>query len=148
MNNNSITVNLLGTPQLGSPYRLINYAGAKNGNFNSSVAVANGRYTATLDQVTANQINVTLSGSGPSSLKWNSAANSTWNVGGAAAWTNLSTSVSRMFYDGDTVLFDDSASATNITLTANLAPNNMTVDNTTKLYTFAGPADWNGAMKQ
>ena len=147
LNNNSITVNLLGTPQLGSPYRLINYAGAKSGSFNSSVVVANGRYTASLDQLTANQINLTLSGSGPGSLKWNSAANGTWNVGGAANWINQSTSISPdVYYDGDTVLFDDSASVTNITLAANLAPNNMTVDNTTRLYTFAGPGGLNGTM--
>lgn len=67
-------------------------------------------------------------------LTWTGAANGNWNTSDNN-WTTTT------FVNGDNVTFDDSpaaASPITITLTANVAPNSVTVNNPTKNYTIAG----------
>jgi autotransporter-associated beta strand protein len=136
VNNNSITLNFLTPPTLGSPYRLINFGGNLNGSFNP--IVLGSHYTATLDQSTPNQINVTLSGSG-ANLTWNSTSSGVWDIGATANWLNQATASSDLFYAGDTVLFDDSVAGaqTNITLGLAVAPTSVTV-NSANNYSISG----------
>jgi autotransporter-associated beta strand protein len=143
LNNNTITLAFPGTPQTGAAYRLINFAGALNGSFNSTVIGTH--YNATLDQATPNQINVTLSGSA-ANLTWNSTASGVWDVGATANWLNQGTSANDVFYQGDTVLFDDSVGGVQraITLGVTASPGSVTV-NSANNYSISGPGKITGA---
>ena len=136
---NSIAVNFIAFPQVGVPYRLINYSGAQVGNFNP--AVTGTHFTATLDQSTPGQVNVTLSGAG-ASLKWNSTSSSAWDLGTTTNWLNLSSSMPDVFYAGDSVLFDDTVAdvVTSVNLGAgvSVAPTTITVSASANNFTFAG----------
>ncbi|HMJ91536.1 MAG TPA: hypothetical protein VK530_17060, partial [Candidatus Acidoferrum sp.] len=67
IDNTRVTVDPL-SPLLGGTYRLINYTGTKTG----TLIVSNTtRYTLALDEATANQVNLTVSGTN-GNVKWNS----------------------------------------------------------------------------
>jgi autotransporter-associated beta strand protein len=148
LNNNVLNVNFInGTVLTNAPYRLVNYTGAKSGSFNSTVTFPASRYTATLDQATANQINLSFAGTGPNVLLWNSSSSSLWDIGVSSNWNNLSTLVNPdVFYNFDNVAFDDTAAQNNVTLTQGLRPASMSVNNPTKTYVFGGPGKLTGNM--
>jgi fibronectin-binding autotransporter adhesin len=146
-NNNAITVNLLVFPQAGSPYRLINYTGSKTGNFNPTVTVAGGtHYGLSLDQATANQVNLTFTGSG-GNLLWLGQSGGTWDVGTTASWSNQVSTVSPdVFYQGDTVAFDDTPGVpTGILLDGIVAPALLTNNSSVNNFGFSGSGRISGA---
>jgi autotransporter-associated beta strand protein len=58
LNNNVVTLNLIDLPQVGVPYRLMNYTGTLTGQFNPAMVVTGGTgYTAIIDYHTSGQIN-------------------------------------------------------------------------------------------
>ena len=147
LNSNPISISLLGAPQAGVPYRLVNYTGARSGTFNPSVAIlGGGRFTAALDYSTPNQVNLIFSGS-TASLKWTSdgSFNSIWDVGVTTNWLNTGSSSPDVFFLGDSVLFDETAPQTTVSIvdTNNAAitvqPGLVTVTNETLSYTIGGP---------
>src|SRR5262249_271056 len=103
-NNNALSLNFQGVPQPGATYTLLNFSGTQNGALNPTIAQTH--FGATLSQGTS-PIMVTLNGSG-AKLKWNSITNNVWNVGANTNWLNLGSSAQDVFYQGDTILFDDS----------------------------------------
>jgi len=139
VNSNSIAVNFIGYPQLDVPYRLINFSGVQLGTFNS--VVSGTHFTATLDQVTPGQVNVTLSGTG-GALKWRSTSSSVWDLGTTPNWLNLGNSMPDVFYAGDSVLFDDTIPGvvTSVILTTGVsaAPTSVTVNSGSNNFTFSG----------
>jgi len=61
LNNNSLAINLIDPPQIGKPYRIVNYTGSLSGTFNPSFTITGGSgYAAVLDYSTAGQINITF----------------------------------------------------------------------------------------
>ncbi len=70
LNNNIITVDLGGSNLDVGTYRLINYSGTKTGSFNATPTIVNGSTTqaATIDQTTANQVNLVVGSSAPLSF--------------------------------------------------------------------------------
>ena len=103
LNNNSINVNIAGTPQT-SGYTLFTYTGTLSGSFNP--VITGTHYTATVDTSSPGSVFLNISGSGLA-LKWSSTSDSTWDTL-AANWINQANSASSTFASGDSVLFDDS----------------------------------------
>jgi autotransporter-associated beta strand protein len=74
-------------------------------------------------------------------LRWASTGSTIWEVGASANWLNLSNSSPDVFYQGDTVLFDDApggAIVTNISLSAVVTPTVVTNDSNVRPYTLSG----------
>ena len=153
LNNNAVSISLLGPPQTGVPYRLINYTGTRTGTFNASVTIlGGGRFSAALDYNTPNQVNLIFSGA-VASLKWTSdgSLSTRWDIGVTTNWLNLGSSLPDVFFLGDNVLFDDIAlqSTVSINDTNNAAlavqPGVVTVSNDIAAYAITGPGNISGA---
>src|SRR5262249_5341645 len=115
--------------------------GVKTGSFNPTVTGTH--FTVTVDESVANQVSLSVSGSG-ANLKWNSTSNTNWDTGISSNWLNGASS--DVFYGGDSVLFDDSVVGvvTNINLVGNLTPASVT-NNTSGNYFFGGSGVINGS---
>ncbi len=131
---------LVTTP--GTPYTLITYSGALSGAAaNLSVVSANPRYSfAIVDPATTPgsiQVQVTSLGSTVDVWRGLAAAGpSTWNVAGALNWLNGG--VAGVYFDGDTVVFNDAGLTNGVDLVGTLAPAAITVSNNASAYTFRG----------
>jgi fibronectin-binding autotransporter adhesin len=92
LNNNAVSINLLGAPQTGVPYRIISYTGTRSGAFNPTVSIVSGsHFTAALSYDDgAKQVNVTFSGSA-ANLIWNEFGGAEWDLGVTPNWTNPAT---------------------------------------------------------
>src|SRR5262249_40487083 len=78
------------------------------------------------DTSTAHQVNLIVTGSA-ARVKWNSTADTTWDVGTTANWLNLGNSLPDDFFQGDSVLLDDTASLQpNLIISAAVAPSVIT----------------------
>jgi len=141
-NNNSVTVNFTGNPTLGTPYTLLTYSGSASGSLNGSVKGTH--YTAALDQSTAGQVTLTLSGA-PASMKWNSTVSGTWDAT-AQNWLKVGGGIDA-FFTGDAALFDDSVAGvqTAITIPAGvvIVPGSITV-NSANNYSISGSGKISG----
>ena len=74
--------------------------------------------------------------------------NGAWAIGAPENWTYLSgtTVTPTPFVDGDAVIFDDTAAGTTaVTLAGAVSPSTMTIDNTTKNYSFTGAGGISGS---
>ncbi|HTR43966.1 MAG TPA: autotransporter-associated beta strand repeat-containing protein [Pseudomonadales bacterium] len=146
-NNNNVALNFQGVPVPGNTYTLVNFSGSKSGSLNP--VITGTHFNATLNQGSS-PITVTLNGSG-ANLKWDATiamANNQWNLGGASNWLNLGTSLQDVFYQGDTVIFDDSvAGVTNlVTIPSGVVVSPAVIsDNSSSVnYTIAGPGQISG----
>ena len=139
VNNNTISAVFQSVPQSGATYVLINFNGTQHGSFNPTVAGTH--FGASLVQGSS-PITLTLSGTG-ANLEWDSISNNVWDIGGTSNWLNAAGSVQDVFYQGDSVAFDDSvAGVTNIitipagvTVSPTVISNNSSVVN----YSINGP---------
>lgn len=124
-------------------YRLVNYTGTKTG----SLTVSNfSRYTVAIDESTAGQIDLVVSGD-PGSVKWTSTSSSAWDVT-TANWLNLDSSAADKFFQGDTVLIDDSgAYQTNITVATPVFPRSLTINSSSRSYNITGIEQIGGATE-
>lgn len=151
LNNNTITINMpLGTLAAGT-YRLVNYTGTLSGSFNPTVALSVGgvsRYTLTLDTSTTGQINLIVSGSA-AKLVWDGTGDNTWDNGTTPNWLNTGTSVLDNFYQGDSVLLDDTAGVqTTLNLANAVAPSAFTNNSTAggNNFSISGPGKITGTV--
>ena len=140
-NNNTLSVNLRGTPQAGNSYTVMTYSGALGGTFNATVGGTH--YAANVDTSTANQVNVLITGSSGANEKWASTSSSSWD-NTAQNWVNLGTSLADYFYSGDTVLLDDSVAnvVTNLVIPtgSTMYPTIISNVSSAKSYSFSGGA--------
>ena len=147
VNNNTISLNFLGVPQPGVPYTLINFSGAQNGSFNSAVA---GTHFGSILSQGVSPVQVTLTGTG-ATLKWDATTNNTWNLGSFSNWLNQGTSLQDVFYQGDTVVFDDSVAGVtnNISVATGVAvsPTVISNDSSSINYTIGGPGQLSGNVQ-
>ncbi len=142
-NNNNVTVSFVGVPLTGTPYTLINFNGSQSGSFNSTVTGTH--YAASLSQGSS-PVTVTLAGAG-ANLTWSSTASAIWDVGVTTNWLNQGSSSPDVFYAGDTVLFDDTAAITNITINNGVLVSPVAItNNSTHNYTIGGSGQLNGPI--
>ena len=145
-NDNSITVNMLNGSLAAGSYRLMNYSGALVGTLNPIVTIAGGlsRYVFTLNTNTPGQVNLVVSGS-PASLAWSGSAGTSWDINNTASWINQGTSLPDVFFQGDRVWLNDSASGFQLDIPAGVAvvPTLITNDSGNN-YNINGPGKISG----
>lgn len=118
-------------------YTLLNYTGALTGGANLSFDQANYRQTVVLDTSTSGVIKATVSGTAAPLVWAGTATPVQWDVNVTDNWLNGATPA--RFLIGDSVLFDDSATLTDLAILGNdIQPQSITFNNTTKNYTLAG----------
>ncbi len=102
----------------------------------------------------ANVLNVTITAA--DKIKWKGNVNQTWdidpngsNVTGTPNWVTLSGGGATRYIQAnngsDSVLFDDSADSGTVSLSADLSPAALSVDNSSLDYTFTGPGKLTGS---
>lgn len=149
----SNVLNISGTGLSVGNFNLISYTGSIGGAGFGGLTLGTlpARVTANLvDNAVASKVQLNISAFDVP--KWTGAINSDWDINdgpdpttgtGTVNWkeTTSGTATRYLQYVGviDSVRFDDSATgSTNVNLTAQLTPNSILVDNTTKDYTFSG----------
>jgi len=94
---------------------------------------------ASYNGTTGTAIIVDVSGSA-ASLTWTGAGDgSTWDLHNTPNWTSAAPTNPNLYFNGDSVTFDDSGIANNtVSLGVVLQPGSITVSNTSGAYTFSG----------
>jgi fibronectin-binding autotransporter adhesin len=144
VNNNAITANFLGVPQVGSSYPLINYSGVLSGSFNPTVTGSH--FTLALDTAsTPGVVSLQVTGGSGANLKWTSTGDPSWGSG-APNWTDLNTSASSQFFSGDTVTFDDTPVVTFLTIDTGVSvyPSAITNISDNNSFTISGAGKISG----
>ena len=107
----------------------------------------NTRATETLT-TTSTAVDLIVTGS-PANLFWSNAnGNGDWDVVTTSNWFNSGTSNADLFYNADSVTFDDThngGTAYTVNLTTTVAPGSITVNNSANNYTFTGGGSIAGA---
>src|SRR5207249_2983562 len=139
LNNNTVNVRPIapGGALANGTYRLVNYSGTKTGNLSISSGT---RFTLTLDESTVGQIKLNVSGL-PASLVWKGNSGTAWDVATTPNWLNGASS--DVFFDFDTVTFNDTASTFNVSINQIVQPTSVTV-NAGNNYTFIGSGGISG----
>lgn len=134
------SIGLVPTRQLtaADAFTLISYD-SLSGFGNLSVSLSNPHYAASIMDDTANQeLYVTIDAA--DSITWSGAINGAWDVNATSNWVLDSTgTTSSRFYDFDVVTFDDGGIGQPVvTLTGDIKPALLTVENSGGTYTFQG----------
>lgn len=147
----TVQINALAGSLANGTYRLINYTGT--GDFADCTLVCeNPRYGATFDTSTPGQVNMTIANGTPVNLVWQGSQGLYWDIGVTTNFLNGLTP--DVFYQGDSVRFDDSGSyLAPVTLLA-VGPNigmvqpSSVIVNTTNSFTLTsgGSARLGGSM--
>jgi autotransporter-associated beta strand protein len=130
-----------GVPVAGT-YRLFDYTGTLTGApaFDPAFVPSEQRMSFTLDTSVAQQVNLTLAGATGDIVWTGDGVNNLWDLNTTANWAGPTT-----FFQLDEVTFDESGNAAaDIALTGTLLPSTVTVDSTSKNYTFAGTGQIGG----
>jgi autotransporter-associated beta strand protein len=115
-------------------YPIITYVGTVTGSTSSlNLTTPQGHSTVAITDDTAGNINLVVTAAGDN--KWVGGASSVWDINTALNWS-LSGNV---FLNGDTAVFDDTATTFAPTLATNVTPAAVVFDNTTP-YTLTGTA--------
>jgi fibronectin-binding autotransporter adhesin len=130
-NNNPVSFTYNGPLLAGSNYTLIAFTGSRNGLLTYTNDT---RSQLGLDQTTAGQVNLVVTNWNPATIVWQgTTANSTnlWSSSTNLYWTNTAAGTDR-FYQGDAVVFDDTAINTTIYPNGQLFPASVTINCNTK----------------
>lgn len=142
--------NFLGNaPATGEVYTLLTSAGGFNVANGTNLSQAHGwnvlwagRGAAPEVVVNGNdlQFTTTALGAGGAAVIWTGATNNVWDVQGTQNWDDSVVSNPEMlFYNGDSVTFNDAGANKAITLATNVEPGDMTVNNSAgNDYSFTG----------
>jgi autotransporter-associated beta strand protein len=139
-----ITISAVGTlvTTPSTPYTLVRYSGTLSGGAaNLSIFSSNPRYTfALIDPTTTpGEIKVQVTAIGSTLDVWrglNPSKPSTWDVASTPNWLNGGGL--NAFFNGDTVVFDNTGLTNGVDLTGTLAPAAMIVSNNATPYTLRG----------
>ena len=128
---NPIKFNFLNGAPSANPYTIIQCSGTITGTAATAFtnALVPSRYTATFNQV-GNAITVTFTGMA-SNLVWTGTdplTPATWDVATSTNWSNGATA--DVYYQQDSVRFDNTSVNTNVTLAGTVNPQSVTVDST------------------
>ncbi len=116
-------------------------AGSTPGNFSAVVMPAGSGLAGNLVPSSSdpNQYNLLIITNAPKTLIWRGFVDNNWNTA-TRNWMDVNTGLQTNFNTGDVVIFDDSATLTDINLElASMIPNTINMTNATKSYTFSGP---------
>jgi autotransporter-associated beta strand protein len=141
-NANKLSINSPQVAPIVGTYPIINYTGSLIGSFNQTVG---GTHTAvTLNTNVLGVVSVTFSGGNGANLVWdNNSGNNQWDVGGSQNWLN---GVAQdYFYQNDTVLLDDTAGSSTLTLNGTVYPAAFTNKSTANNYSINGSGKISGA---
>lgn len=128
-------------PLATGTYPLISYEGTLGGLGFGGLALAplSGRISATLvNNTTDSTIDFQVTGAASGVTTWTATGGSTWDVGLSSNWKFNVGGAATQFFSGDSVTFNDSAPDTAVTLSGTITPYDVTIENPTKNYTFAG----------
>lgn len=106
----------------------------------SPATLPNPHYSASLIDDTVNS-QVILKVTGADSLIWTGSSSNAWDVNSTSNWklvSALPATTSSKFYDSDVIIFDDTSSVGNITLSGDIKPAAITVSNSVTNYAFSG----------
>jgi fibronectin-binding autotransporter adhesin len=139
----AIRVNPL-QPLVDGTYTVVTY-GSKSGSFNPAVLNPT-RKTVAVDEGTAGEVRLVVSGASGSSLRWISPSNTAWDVGLSSNWYNSGAAATDVFLQGDAVLFDDTPGvATTVAVASTVVPSSVTVNASTNSFTLGGAGKISGA---
>lgn len=134
----STAVVFAGNPVSGTQYALVDYTGTLTGAANLTSI-----YRGTVDTATPGVLKFDA---GAISLTWRGTTNANWGLLDANHnfVRTASPATADNFYQGDTVVFDDSSTVKSVTLNGSLSPAAVIV-NSTGTYTFGGSGFISGA---
>lgn len=146
--NNTHSVEIVPVPGAASgTYTLMNYTGAFGGDGFSALSVvppSNPRYSWSLVDNTINtsvDLNYTAASD---SITWtDGASNGLWNSADAN-WKTTTGNTATNFYEGDLVIFDDTAPTSAVDIPVEVKPLSVTVNNSSLPYTLTGAAGIGG----
>lgn len=127
------TVSVLNNPTPGSPATVLTYGGTFTGSIADFVLADAVNYRSVLFQDTGTAITVST-GSGTRTWVGADATNPTFWDTETTNWAEGDNS----FFNGDAVVFDDSATGTTVALQGLFVPQSIDINNTTKDYSFTG----------
>jgi autotransporter-associated beta strand protein len=142
MGTNNVLLTALNGDFGNGAYKLLSYSGTLTGDatyFQIVGPVAQSRRQFSFDTNTANQVNLDVSGTpAATGLLWVGGLNANaWDLKATSNWNNSGSS--DLFYNLDSVVFDDTGSASpSVALTGTLVPGSILVSNSANAYTFAG----------
>jgi len=129
-------------------------SGTSTLNITNSGAVLGGNYsfivTATSGNLQSSATVILQVGRSPVNLNWAGTGTTPWMIQDAAIWLNASSNVLSGFYNGDSVVFDDTAGVqTNITISVGVAvsPAIITNSSSTNNFTISGAGKITGATR-
>jgi fibronectin-binding autotransporter adhesin len=126
--NGTTTFEVSGTvPPLGSTNTLIAYAGTSIGSGELLVALSNPRSLAIVtNNAAAGRVELIVTAF--DSLRWVGSPTNGWQVGGAENWALAASGIPAAFSNGDSVIFDDSASNSLVSVNGAVFPGSVQVD--------------------
>ena len=140
---NLLNINPTTPPFALGAYTLMTYGTLSGNAANLQVtgALANSRYSFTFDTSVSPNVVLNVGGSLPASVTWSGdGVANLWDLKTSTNWN----SNTEMFYNVDTVAFDDSSTNPVVNLVGTLLPGSVTV-NTASSYTFSGSGKMSGA---
>jgi autotransporter-associated beta strand protein len=144
--NGNNVVNLAGSNFSVGTFTLIQNTGAETGTGSFTLGTLPNRILASIfDTGSKVDLNIT----GIDFPKWTGAVNNNWdtsNNSNPKNWVlNSNGTTPTDYIEGDSVLFDDSSSVNGVNIPSDVSPNAITVNNSTKNYTFSGSGGIHGA---
>jgi len=142
LNNNALTANFLGLPQVGNTYTLFTYGGTLAGSFNPTIIGTH--FTVALDTSSPGFVNLQITGGSGANLKWTAATDTTWDST-TLNWADAVSATPSLFYSGDNILLDDTSFNPNLVLGAGVSvfPAAITNNSTTD-YSISGAGKISG----
>jgi fibronectin-binding autotransporter adhesin len=117
-NNNAVTANFIGVPVPGNTYPLFTYSGTLSGTFNPTVSGSH--YTLALDTSSLGTVYLQVAGGSGVNLKWTGLTDTAWDST-TTNWQDSGTSTPSLFFSGDNVLLDETASSSSLTIAAGVS---------------------------
>jgi autotransporter-associated beta strand protein len=143
---NLVTLNLLDGVLGDGSYRIINHADWLSGDssqFRITGPLETARRLLTFDTSTMGQVNLMVSGEPPATISWAGGTGGIWDLKNSYSWQRVGPL--EMFYSLDSVVFNDSASISQVNLGGDLYPASVIVSNNLLNFTFGGSGGITGS---
>ncbi len=143
----STTINVASGATLGiGQYDLIAYSGPIGGTGFSAFVLGSVSGPRTIASLISTGSMIQLNVTAVDSPKWTGAINGVWDINTTQNWQLITHGTPTTYLQGDSVLFDDTASGTtSISLAVAVTPTNVQFSNNAKAYSISGGGAINGA---
>lgn len=129
-----LKINPTGTSLANGSYRIVDYGGSLTGSASDFTVDNPTRYNIAVNTATNGQINLDVSGAS-ASINWTGTPGTDWDINNTQAWDNGGSDV---FFDLDSVTFNDTATTFAVNLTESVRPNAIIFDHSANDYTVSG----------